>query len=92
MLEYAYYENLSCLDKILYQKCHTLQNDVFQILKKNFVNVYSIFHIWQSVIKTISVRELHMIRNSIIPVALNLDRDFHTNTERERERETERER
>ncbi len=83
MLKYAYYQNLTSSDKILHQKCHTRHNDlyydVFQILKKKFVNVYSIFHIWLSVMKKHSVQELHMIRDSVITVALDLKIDFQAN-------------
>ncbi len=45
MLRYAYYENLTCTNKPLFQQCHTQHNelyhDVFQILKIKFVNIYS---------------------------------------------------
>ncbi len=55
MLEYAYYHNLSSTGKLLFQKCHIQHNelyhDMLKILKKMLVNVYSIFHIWQSTMK-----------------------------------------
>ncbi len=78
MLEYAYYTNLSSADKCLFvSKCLTLHNelyhDVFQILNEKFVNIYSIFYIWQTTMKKLSVRELHMICSSVLPVALDLN-------------------
>ncbi len=84
MLEYAYYHNLSSTDKLLFQKCNIQHNelyhDVFQILKKKLVNnVYSIFHIWQSTMKKLSVHELHMVHDSLIPVALDLDIEIQAN-------------
>ncbi len=83
MLEYAYCTNLSSADKILFRKCHTLHNelyhDVFQILKQKLVNIYSIFYIWQTTMKKLSLHELHMIRASVLPVALDLDIDFQAN-------------
>ncbi len=83
MLEYAYYHNLSSPDKLLFQKCHIRHNElyhkVFQILKKKLVNVYGIFHIWQSTMKKLSVGELHMFQDSPIPFALDLDIDFQAN-------------
>ncbi len=69
ILEYAYYNNLSLADKCLFHKCHTFHNelfhDVFQILKDKFVNIYSIFYIWQTSKKKLSVCELHMIYASV---------------------------
>ncbi len=83
MLEYAYYNNLSFADKSLFHKCHTFHNelyhDVFQILKETFVNIYSIFYIWQTTMKKLLVCELCMIRASVLHVALDLGIDFQDN-------------
>ncbi len=69
-MEYAYYNNLSLTDKCLFRKCHALHNelyhDIFQILKDNFVNIYSIFYIWQTTMKKLLVCELHMIHDVVV--------------------------
>ncbi len=80
ILEYAYYTNLSSINKSLFCKCHTFYNelyhDVFQILKQKLHKVYSIFYIWQSTLTELSVCELHIDRSSVLPVVLDLDIDF----------------
>ncbi len=82
-MDYAYYTNLSLSHKSLHRRCHTLHNNlyhiVFQILKKKFENVYSIFYIWKFIIKKLSVRELDMVKDNVLPVALDLDIDFKAN-------------
>ncbi len=82
-MDYAYYSNLLPSEKSLYQRCHTLHNElyheVFQILKHKFLNLYSIFYIWHFVLRKLSVSELYMVRANVFPVALDLDIDFQIN-------------
>ncbi len=80
MLTYAYYTNLTSKDKLLYQKCHAFHNnpynDVFEILKNKWGNIYGIPHLQMFTIQNLSIRELSMVKDSLFPIGLDLDIDF----------------
>ncbi len=80
MLTYAYCTTLTPKDKLLYEKCHTfhnnLYNDVFEILKNILGNIYGIPHIRMFPIRKLSIHELSMVRDLLLPVGLDLDIDY----------------
>ncbi len=75
MLTYAYYTILTPKDKSLYKKCYIfhndLYNDVFEILKNKLGNIYGISHL-----RVFTIHELHVVKDSLLPVGLDLDIDF----------------
>ncbi len=80
MLIYAYYTNLTPNDKALYAKCHSfhndLYNDIFEILKKKLGPTYGIPYLRMFTIMNLSIRELRMVKDNLLPVGLDLDIDF----------------
>ncbi len=79
----AYYMNLTPGDKILYKKCHAFHNDlysdVFRILTTKLGDIYGIPHLQITTIKRLSIREVRMVKASLILIALDLDIDFKAN-------------
>ncbi len=75
--------NLTPADKILYEKCHAFHNDlhsdVFSILTTKLGDIYGIPYLRMTTTKTLSVRELRIVEDSLIPIALDLDIDFKAN-------------
>ncbi len=80
MLIYAFYENLTKSDKILFTKCHTIHNTLYKeackLLSLKLGPMYGTPHLKSFTLPKLSVRELRMVIDNILPVGLDLDIDF----------------
>ncbi len=84
MLIYAYYENLTKSDKILFTKCHTIHDklykEAYKLLSVKLVPIYGTPHMKSFTLTKLSARELQMVIDNILPVGLDLDIDFKAYT------------
>ncbi len=80
MLLYTYYTNLTPIDKALFEKCHVyhnqLFNDILEILKEKLEDIYGFPHLRMITIFNLSIRELKMVKATLLPGGLDLDIEF----------------
>ncbi len=89
LLIYAYYTNLTSKDKALFEKCHSHDNDILEILTDNDILEiltdiltemlgpnYGFPHLIMITILKLPIRELKMVKTNLLPVGLDLDIDF----------------
>ncbi len=82
MLIYAFYQNLTKSHKFLFSKCHEIHNnlyqDAYEKLSLKLGPIYGTYHLKTVTLPKLSVRELKMVIDNILPVGLNLDIDFQS--------------
>ncbi len=80
MLINAYYENLTKSDKILFTKCHTIHNklydEAYKLLSVKLEPIYGTPQLKSFTLTKLTVSELRMVIDNILPVGLDLDIDF----------------
>ncbi len=80
MLLYAYYTNLTPTDKAFFKKCDAYHNqlfkDVLKILKEMLEYIYGFPHLRMVTIFNLSMRELKMVKATLLPGVLDLDIEF----------------
>ncbi len=82
MLIYAFYQNLTKSNKAMFSKCHEIHNilyqDAYQKLSLKLGPIYGTYHLKTVILPKLSVRELKMVIDNILPVGRDLDIDFQS--------------
>ncbi len=74
---FAYFQNLLPLEQCHYIQCHTNHNTLYEkaciIILHKLKHVYGTYHLETIVLPSLSVRQLKMVIDGIIPIGLDLD-------------------